>query len=268
MTNSTLIASPKAGDNYVTSTKRINFTKDWENVGCEELRQIETPHKVVTLIKPWQLKSDRTGRESEHGMLHSEFSGGWQLKSDRTGRESSHYTSDAETLERIWPTINASIQPHTVRVRYDRDALTKELHEMFYNNDEIFEYGMDSNFRTTIHRVIREYGMEAIGRIQDIMRKDDVLEDVKQEALIQIGNSRDDKTHDARLSLLVQALESTDVYIRDAALIGIDALEDPKAIHNLKRAYEKEEVKWFKQYIKEVITSFNSDDEISEDSQT
>ena len=63
----------------------------------------------------------------------------------------------------------------------------------------------------------------------------------------------DGKTHSARLSLLGHLLESQDLRIRDAASIGIEAMEDPAAIPALKHAIENEQTGWLQRYLEDVM---------------
>lgn len=53
--------------------------------------------------------------------------------------------------------------------------------------------------------------------------------------------------------------------IRDAASIRIEAMEDPAAIPNLKRAIENEQSEWLQQYLKDVMKQLKTQYEVSEE---
>lgn len=140
-----------------------------------------------------------------------------------------------------------------------KETLADELRELFRSaNDEVFEDGMTSRFSDALHRIIREHGVEAIGMIGTAIRAADTPVKVAGEALRQVGYAGDKKTHSARLSLLESSLESPDVRIRDAASIGIEAMEDPAAIPALKRAIENESAGWLRRYQKDVMSQLKT----------
>ena len=146
-----------------------------------------------------------------------------------------------------------------------QEMLPNMLANLFYNaRDEVFESGMNSRFSEGLHRIILEHGIAAIEQLRDIILSDNASTDVADEALRQLGRVDDAKTYDARLSLLESALKSDDLSIRNAAAIGIDYMEDPRAIPNLERAAKREQPEWFRQYLNDVITQLKKDNEVSE----
>ena len=141
-----------------------------------------------------------------------------------------------------------------------------KLRELFCNVDgEVFEDGMTSNFSTALHGIISEYGIAAVEQLGKMTLARDVPVDVAEEALRQVGHIKDVATHDARRSLLESALESSDLRIRDGGAIGIDYMEDPRAVPSLERALERETYGWLGQYIRDVITRLSMRNEVSED---
>ena len=146
-----------------------------------------------------------------------------------------------------------------------RESAAK-LRELFRNVDgEVFEDGMTSNFSTALHGIISEYGTAAVEQLGKMTLARDAPVDVAEEALRQVGHIRDAATHDARLSLLERALESPELRIRDGGAIGIDYMEDPRAVPSLERALERETYGWLGQYIRDVIARLRMSNEVSED---
>lgn len=135
-----------------------------------------------------------------------------------------------------------------------REMLAGRLHELFLSaNNEVFEDGMTSRFSDELRRIVREHGITAVKQIGAAIRAEDTSVKVAEEALRQVGYTNDEKTHNVRLSLLKISLESHNIRIRDAASIGVEAMEDPAAIPALKRAIENEQAGWLRQYQEDVM---------------
>ena len=115
----------------------------------------------------------------------------------------------------------------------------------------VFHDGMTSDFSRELHRIVQTYGVPSIVALEKVLHGASV--GVAEEALIQIGHIEDDKTHRYRLALLARALESSDGRIRDAAAVGIDAMEDPAAIESLQKAVDNEPHKFLRQYMKDLL---------------
>ena len=154
----------------------------------------------------------------------------------------------------------------TIAVSKQELLLSNRLANVFYNaRDEVFESGMSSRFSKELHRIILEYGVVAIEQLCDMILSGNASMDVADEALRQLGCIDDAKTHDARLLLLEIALKSDNLSIRNAAAVGMDYLEDPKVIPSLKRAAQREQPGWFRQYLNDVIAQLKKDNnEVSE----
>ena len=126
------------------------------------------------------------------------------------------------------------------------------LHKLFRAaSDDVFEDGMDSYFSTNLHHIIKEYGAAAIDALESVM--DGANVGVTEEALRQVGNIDDDATHRARLSLLERALKSSNTRVRDAASIGIEAMNDPTGIEGLQNAIDNEPYEQLRQNFKDVL---------------
>ena len=147
----------------------------------------------------------------------------------------------------------------------DQEVAAK-LRELFRNVDEeIFKDGMTSKFSTALCGIISEYGIVAIKQLEKMTLVRDAPVDMAEEVLRQVGHIKDTITHDARLTLLERALESPEMRIRDGVAIGIDYMEDPRALPNLERALEHETYEWLIQYIQDVIVRMRMHNEVSED---
>lgn len=132
--------------------------------------------------------------------------------------------------------------------------LIDTLSELFYNaRDETFADGMNSSFSIKLNHIIQSYGMSAISALEKVMCARDSNVTVIEEALRQIGYIDDTATHHSRLSLLEHFLKSPDARIRDAASIGIEAMNDPAAINSLQKAIDREQNDILRQIFKDIL---------------
>ena len=107
--------------------------------------------------------------------------------------------------------------------------------------DTIFMDGMDSIFSRDLQSIIQKYGNKAITGIEwAILKFEKTRPDLASETLRQIGSNTHQATHQNRLRVLTDNLESPDPRIRDAAGIGIAAMDDTKAIWYIRQAIERE----------------------------
>ena len=128
------------------------------------------------------------------------------------------------------------------------------LHRLFLDaGDEIFEDGMNTNFSTNLRRIIQDNGAAAINALERLVWKDGANVEVVEEALRQIGHMDHKSTHRSRLSLLKRALGSRNPRVRDAASIGIEAMEDPDAIECLQSAIKKEQSELLRRNLIDVL---------------
>ena len=149
---------------------------------------------------------------------------------------------------------NTHAWPRAAGFASDPEALVDRLQKLFRDaSDETFEDGMDSSFSVNLTRVVRDHGVAAVSVLERVISADDVNVEIAEEALRQVGCMDDAKTHRRRLSLLERALGSPNVRIRDAASIGIEALDDPAAIESLRRAIDNEQHGHLRQNLKDVL---------------
>ena len=106
--------------------------------------------------------------------------------------------------------------------------------------EEVFADGMESTLSRSLHSMIRMNGHGAIGAIDRLLRSGQVNAEVAGEALRQVGIVDDPISHQRRLGLLLDYLESSDPRLRHAAAIGIAALDDPIAVASIRQALGRE----------------------------
>ena len=113
-------------------------------------------------------------------------------------------------------------------------------------NDEIFHDGMDNEFSRRLRDAIACHGNAAIKALETLLHAPGSSTEASEEALRVLGDIEDTRTHAARLALLLRALESPNARIRDAASIGLAALDDPATIVGLRCAIEAERSAWLR----------------------
>ena len=105
---------------------------------------------------------------------------------------------------------------------------------------ENFADGMESALSRKLHSLIQAHGGEAVRAISALIKNGLADSESAEEILRQVGYSEDSTTYSARLELLVDSLHSLNPRIRDAASLGVAAMDDPSAIEALEAAIERE----------------------------
>ena len=106
--------------------------------------------------------------------------------------------------------------------------------------EEVFEDGMGSNFSRGLVSAVLEHGMTALTAAEQVIIAGNTNVEVLGETLVQIGTIEDPTTHGRRLTILTDALESEDVRVRDAASLGLEAMESASAIPAIEAALARE----------------------------
>lgn len=119
--------------------------------------------------------------------------------------------------------------------------------------EETFEDGVQGDFSTKLMGMIEQFGSIAISAMEQIARRDNKHIEASAEALRWIGLIDNPPTHNHRLRLLMKSLDSKWPAMRDAAILGISYLDDPKAKDALVRAMEQEPIPSLRDDIESVI---------------
>ena len=106
--------------------------------------------------------------------------------------------------------------------------------------DEVFSDGMDTAFSQRLNMAVEACGHAAVHAIDRLLRSDRADVEVVGEFLRQMGSVEDPWTHHSRLDILINNIQSPDPRIRDAASLGLAALDDPAAIGAICSALERE----------------------------
>ena len=154
----------------------------------------------------------------------------------------------------VWRRNYGTDSPKVAKPVSDQEVLADVLRELLRSaNYEVFEDGMDGDFSNSLNRIIRDRGVAAVYALEGTIYADGVNPEVAAEALIWVGRMDDKASQNARLSMLERALESPNVCIRDAASIGIGAMDDPAAIGSLRKAIDRERCGLLRQNLKDTL---------------
>jgi DNA-binding NarL/FixJ family response regulator len=119
--------------------------------------------------------------------------------------------------------------------------VSKEIRTLFQASmEEIFEEGMESEFSKEFVSIVKRHGAQAIIFLRHMIFSGSVNEELASEALRWLGRLDDPLTYNNRLHLLEEALSHPSARIRDAASLGLAALDDLHALPYLKQAIEQE----------------------------
>lgn len=120
--------------------------------------------------------------------------------------------------------------------------------------DEDFEDGMESRFSTALEIVIQTYGDVAVKAIANNLNMPNLGSEVIVETLRQLGNIKHQPSRPLRREILLSYLMPEVLRFRDAASLGLAALDDPTAIPKLREAVEHEIHPLLKRKLQAVLT--------------
>ena len=162
--------------------------------------------------------------------------------------------STRDTIEPARKESYESSRHEAIKAGFDQGMLKDAVGSMLHKaNYEIFEDGMESGFSDSLNRIIKSHGIAAINTLERMMYADSVNPQTAAEALIWVGRMEDGDTQQVRLAMLEHALESRNACIRDAASIGIGAMDDPAAMDSLQKAINREQCCLLRQNLKDTL---------------
>lgn len=124
--------------------------------------------------------------------------------------------------------------------------------------DEFFEFGMESDFLKRLSGQVRLYGITAIEAIASVILKNQAESRVIGEALRWLGDISHPDSYFLRLRLLEACLRHESRWVRDGALLGIDAINDQHSLPHLVSAMEVEPISELRKDIRDVVERLSS----------
>lgn len=136
----------------------------------------------------------------------------------------------------------ATIESGTVAVECDPE-LVDQIRELFKQGaSEFFQDGVHSHFSRVLLATIAQHSHVAFRGIYEYLVSSDANADVMSEALRWLADFNDPATFAQRWSILQRALRSRSSRVRDGAILGFAALDDPRARPLLLEARNVEQI--------------------------
>jgi len=135
----------------------------------------------------------------------------------------------------------------------------EQVRELFNQGaSEFFEDGIHSVFSRRLLALVAIQGRVAFRAISEYLLTGDTDPDVVSEALRWLADFNDPTTLTDRWSILQRTLRDRSPRVRDGAILGFAALDDPRALPVLLEAREHERVAELRRLITQVIDQLNA----------
>lgn len=137
--------------------------------------------------------------------------------------------------------------------------LLRQVESVFEQGaDEFFQDGMHSNFSRSLLAMLARYGRAAFQAIAEYVFSGSGNPDVISEALRWLADFDDPKMLPQRWAILQRALFDRSPRIRDGAILGFAALDDPRARSLLLGIQDSEKIPELRRLIRQVIDQLNA----------
>lgn len=118
---------------------------------------------------------------------------------------------------------------------------------------EFFQDGLHSHFSRCLLDLLARNGWAALHAIAQYLASDVARDDVVSEALRWIADYHDPATMSERGRLLRRSLQNSSPRVRDGAVLGLSAMDDPRALPSLDEARRTESIHELRRLIDAVI---------------
>jgi hypothetical protein len=132
--------------------------------------------------------------------------------------------------------------------------LIDQIRELFEKgSSEFFVDGVHSSFSRGLMRVLQQRGAAALRAIAEYLAVDDASPEVISEALRWLGDFGDEETLRHRWVILQRTIRHRSARVRDGAIIGFAAMDQPQTKSILIEARDREPVTELKRLIEQVL---------------
>jgi hypothetical protein len=121
-----------------------------------------------------------------------------------------------------------------------------------------FEDGMENEFTLRIINLVNQHGRTAVDTLVSAMFRPDVRPEVIAQTLLCFARVDDEASIQARSRALRRGLLSPSAVVRDAATIGVAALEDMRAIADLVSAIATEKIRGLREDMQAALSYLQS----------
>jgi hypothetical protein len=165
-------------------------------------------------------------------------------------------------MRRRWGTVATTGKPTrdvetinmTALALTKSDSLVRRIALAFsMASEERFEDGVESAFSGMLVSMLQTYGSAAVAALESVIKSEETNAEVAAEALHWLGMISHPDSRRYRLWVLQESLRSASARIRDAASLGLAALDDPAAIPSLLDAVQREQYSELRQNLQLVL---------------
>ncbi len=122
-----------------------------------------------------------------------------------------------------------------------------------------FEDGLENGFTNQLFDALRKYGNTAVEELATVIFLPGINVDAAAQALMFLGRVNHESSYLARSWVLQRGLFSSLDRIRDAAVVGIASLNDPRARESLSKAIERERSSYLREDMGRVLSFLRSE---------
>ena len=166
--------------------------------------------------------------------------------------------SESTSTDLGYPTSEGSTQTEFSTLLMEEQLVNYIRGLVHETADEVFFDGMESVLSHRLTVAVETFGEIAVQAIERFLSFDRVDVEAVGEILRQMGSMEDPATHRSRLTTLINQLQSTDPRIRDAASLGLAALDDSAAISAIERALDQESSSQLRRNLRLVMDQLQS----------
>jgi HEAT repeat protein len=132
-------------------------------------------------------------------------------------------------------------------------ALLRSVKSLFAKGaSEVFYDGMESQFSRAFLEMLDVYGNSFLSAVSEYLFSDEGKPEVVSEALRWLADVGAPTTLSKRWSMLRHGLKSASPVVREGAILGFAALDDPRALDVLLEARNREHIKELRVLIEHV----------------
>ena len=140
-----------------------------------------------------------------------------------------------------------------------RRDLAGKIENLFsFGRNEIFEDGTESYFSRELVALVRKHGGIALLDIARLITSEKADACVAAEAIKWLGRTHHPETHSFRRWLLLRALTSSSVLVREGAVLGLAFMNDPATISPLQQALEREQTPELRDDLSQVLRQIHN----------
>lgn len=159
--------------------------------------------------------------------------------------------SEETTQERPASSTAITLEPR-------RDLAGKIENLFSFGRNEIFEDGTESYFSRELVALVRKHGEIALLDIARLITSEKADACVAAEAIKWLGRTHHPETHLFRRWLLLRALTSSSVVVREGAVLGLAFMNDPATISPLQQALEREQTPELRDDLSQVLRQIHN----------